>query len=261
MRQVGEVRCFPVKDGMEPKPDRGSEIQRRYYTETAARYEQMHEHEGSGDLMANRFVHSILRMIDARSVLDVGTATGRSLRELRGALPHGLVCGIEPVAALVEQAVRNGNAASGAVVLGSGAALPFADGSFDAVCEFAVLHHVAEPNAVVKEMLRVARKAVLISDSNRFGQGSRAARLIKLGLYKSRLWGAYNYVRTSGKRYRITEGDGLAYSYSIYDSFELLSQWADHIIFCSGVDKGKVSWAHPLLNTGAALICAIKNSV
>lgn len=92
-----------------------------------------------------------------------------------------------------------------------------------------------------KEMLRVAKKAVLISDSNRFGQGLRAARLIKLGLYKSKLWTAYNYVRTSGKGYQITEGDGLAYSYSVYDSFAWLSQWADRIIFCSGVGKTTTS--------------------
>jgi ubiquinone/menaquinone biosynthesis C-methylase UbiE len=111
----------------------------------------------------------------------------------------------------LEQAVRGG-------VRGSGAALPFADSSFDVVCEFAVLHHVPNRNAVVKEMFRVARKAVLISDSNRFGQGPRAARLIKLGLYKTKLWKAYNYLRTSGKGYRVTEGDGVAYSYSVYDS-------------------------------------------
>jgi hypothetical protein len=109
-------------------------------------------------------------------------------------------------------------------------------------------------------MLRVAKKAVLISDSNRFGQGSRTARLIKLGLYKSKLWGAYNYLRTSGKGYRITEGDGVAYSYSVYDSFELISQWADKIIFYSSVDKKARSWAHPLLNSGAVLLCALKET-
>ena len=243
---------------MDPKLDCGVELQRKYYTDTAARYEQMHEHEGSGDALASRFVHSILRMVDARSVLDVGTATGRGMRDLKGALPNGLVCGIEPVAALIEQALQNGNAAAGPLIRGSGAALPFADASFDVVCEFAVLHHVANPNAIVKEMLRVAKKAVLISDSNRFGQGSRAARLIKLGLCKSKLWGAYNYIRTSGKGYRVTEGDGVAYSYSVYDSFELISQWADRIIFYSGADKNSSSWAHPLLNCGGVLVGALK---
>jgi len=245
---------------MVPKLERGAEMQRKYYTDTAARYEQMHEHEGAGDVIGTKFVVSILRMIEARSVLDVGTATGRGLRDLKEALPDGFVCGIEPVAALLEQAVQRGNTAGGLVVQGTGAALPFADSSFDVVCETAVLHHVANPNVVVKEMLRVAKKAVLISDSNRFGQGSRMARLIKLVLYKSRLWGAYNYLRTSGKGYRITEGDGVAYSYSVYDSFELISQWADKIIFYSSVDKKARSWAHPLLTSGAVLLCALKET-
>lgn len=243
---------------MAPKINTGVELQRKYYTDTATRYEQMHEHEGAGDALGNKLVHAILRMIEARSVLDVGTATGRGLRELKEALPGAFVCGIEPVAALLKQAAPNGSNTCSSVVQGSGAALPFADSSFDAVCEFSVLHHVANPNAVVKEMLRVAKKAVLISDSNRFGQGSRAARLIKLGLYKSKLWGAYNYVRTSGKGYRITEGDGVAYSYSVYDSFALLSQWANQIIFYSDTDKRTNSWAHPLLNSGAVLVCALK---
>lgn len=243
---------------MASKPDAGVELQRKYYTDTAARYEQMHEHEGSGDALGNQFVHAILRMIGPQSILDVGTATGRGLREWKEILPGAFVCGVEPVTALLEQAAANGKNAGVSVVQGSGTTLPFADSSFDVVCEFAVLHHVANPNAVVKEMLRVAKKAVLISDSNRFGQGSRAARLIKLGLYKSKLWGAYNYVRTSGKGYRITEGDGVAYSYSVYDSFELLSKWADRLIFYSGTDKKVTSWAHPLLNSGAVLVCALK---
>jgi ubiquinone/menaquinone biosynthesis C-methylase UbiE len=238
--------------------DHAAEIQNKYYTDTATRYEEMHEHEGAGDALLKEFVASILRMTSARSVLDVGTATGRGLRDLKRAVPDGLVCGIEPVAALVEQAVRTGNNEGTPMVQGSGMALPFPDACFDLVCEFAVLHHVANPNAVVREMLRVARKAVLISDSNRFGQGSLAARIIKLGLYKTRLWGAYNFVRTAGKGYRITEGDGLAYSYSVYDSFELLTQWADRLILYSDVDKQRRTWAHPLLSSQGLLICALK---
>src|ERR1700691_1090222 len=85
------------KTPMAQKPDPGVEIQRKYYTDTAARYEQMHAHEGSGDPLINKFVHSVLQMIDARSVLDVGTATGRGLRDLRQAMPNGFVCGVEPV--------------------------------------------------------------------------------------------------------------------------------------------------------------------
>ena len=233
-------------------------IQRKYYADTAGRYDSMHAHEGASDPYITMFVHSMLRMLQATSVLDVGTATGTAILGLREAFPRTFVCGVEPVAALLEQAVRVG-VPRGTLVQATGEALPFPDGSFDAVCEFAVLHHADNPAAVVKEMLRVARRAVFICDSNRFGQGSRIARLTKLALYKTRLWGVYTYLRTGGKRYRITEGDGLAYSYSVYDSFDLVAQWADRIILIPSEPKGKAtSWLHPLLNSAGVIVCAFK---
>jgi hypothetical protein len=107
-------------------------------------------------------------------------------------------------------------------------------------------------------MLRVARKAVFISDSNRFGQGSRAVRLIKLGLYKTRLWRVNKYIRTSGKGYQITEGDGLAYSYSVYDSLEEIANWADRLILIPNSEEKVGSWLHPLLTSGGVIVCALR---
>lgn len=238
--------------------DRAVKIQRQYYEETAERYEKMHLCEGSGDILSTKFMHAILRMMEVRSVLDVGTANGRGIRDIKIALPDLFVCGLEPVAGLVEQAVRSGNTACGTILQGTGDALPFADASFDAVCESAILHHHPDPSSVVKEMLRVAKKVVILADSNRFGQGSRAARLLKLGLYKTKLWRVFNYLRTSGKGYQITGGDGLAYSYSVYDSFHLLAQWADRLILVPNGAHKAISWLHPLLNSSGVLACALR---
>jgi ubiquinone/menaquinone biosynthesis C-methylase UbiE len=182
------------------------------------------------------------------------------MRQIKQAIPDLFVCGVEPVSALIDQGIQQGAASTISFVRASGDALPFPDASFDAVCEFAVLHHAQNPSAVVKEMLRVARRAVFICDSNRFGQGSRIARLTKLALYKTRLWNLYTYLRTRGKGYMITEGDGLAYSYSVYDSFELVARWADRVILVPSEPKGKAnSWFHPLLNSAGVLMCAIKD--
>ena len=234
------------------------EIQRQYYTETASRYESMHAHEGGTDASVTKFVHALARMLDVRTILDVGTATGCGIRDLKQALPDVFVCGVEPVRALVEQGVQNGITASGPIVQATGEALPFADASFDAVCEFATLHHAANPTAVVNEMLRVARKAVFICDSNRFGQGSLPARLLKLALYKARLWDAFNYLRTSGKGYAITEGDGLAYSYSVYDSLEPITRWADRVVLIPTSAEKSANWFRPLLTSSGILVCALK---
>ena len=171
---------------------RDVEIQRRYYSDTASSYETMHAHEGAADAFSRDFVHSTLRLLNVQSVLDVGAATGRGLRDFRNALPGVFVCGVEPVAALLQQGRASGNISGAAVLRAGGEALPFPDNTFDAVCEFATLHHVPNPSAVVREMLRVARKVVVIADSNRFGQGFWPVRLLKLFIYKFGLWRAFS---------------------------------------------------------------------
>jgi ubiquinone/menaquinone biosynthesis C-methylase UbiE len=235
-------------------------LQRKYYTDTASRYEEMHEHEGSGDPLHMDFIVSLLRMLQVRTVLDVGTASGRTIRNLKTAIPELFICGIEPVGALLAEAVTRGNADSGAIIQGNGDALPFADNSFDVVCEFAILHHVADPRTIVGEMLRVAKKAVILSDSNRFGQGPMFLRLVKLALYKTRLWRVFNGLRTSGKGYQISEGDGLAYSYSVYDSFDQIARWADRVLVIPADKTRTVSWLHPLLTSGTVILCGIRES-
>lgn len=243
---------------MPPVRDEAVDIQGRYYSETAARYEQMHAHEGSGDAFNQKFIKAVLQMLGAESVLDVGTATAYRLLDLHAVLPNAFLCGIEPVGELLDIARRNGVLSSATLIRGSGLALPFADKSFDVVCEFATLHHVQRPDIVVKEMTRVARKAVLISDSNRFGQGNTLARFLKLAMYKTHTWRFFDWVRTMGKGYRITDGDGLCYSYSIYDSFHQLASWADRLIIIPS-DGGKArSWLHPLLNSAGVVVLAVR---
>jgi SAM-dependent methyltransferase len=149
---------------------------------------------------------------------------------------------------------------SGLISHGNGYQLPFENHSFDAVFECGVLHHVKDPAAVVSEMTRVANRAVFLSDSNRFGQGSPAMRVIKLGLYKTHLWNIARFVQTKGEMYRISEGDGLAYSYSVFDSYAQLASWADQIVLLSTASNLSLkNWFHPLLTAPSILLCAFKS--
>ena len=234
------------------------QMQRRYYTGTAAKYECMHAQESADDPMIRKLILSVLRMIDVNSLLDVGSATGRGLQDLAVALPATLICGVEPVAALVQEGVAAGNNHAVSLLRGSGEALPFADGSFDVVSEFSMLHHVANPGAIIKEMLRVARRAVVIADCNRFGQGSFPARLFKLFLYKMHLWNTFNFLRTRGKHYQVSEGDGLFYSYSVYDSYDLLMSWADRILALPTSPTHERGWLYPLLTSSRVMLVAIR---
>lgn len=238
--------------------DQAVKIQRKYYTETASRYDSMHAHEGADDPSCRSLVISILRYLGVQSMLDVGSANGRGLQDFAAAFPGGLICGVEPVWALIQQGVAAGNTREVSLLQASGEALPFADGSFDVVTEFSTLHHVSNPSAVVREMLRVARRAVVIVDSNRFGQGSLPAKLLKLTLYKMGLWSAFNYVRTRGKKYQISEGDGLFYSYSVYDSYPLVAAWAERIFVLPSGPTGAQNWFHPLLTAEGVILIGIR---
>jgi len=99
--------------------------QRRYYSEAATNYEQMHAHEGNGEAFNLKFIEAILQMFGAQSLLDAGTATGYWLHDLRSALPNALVCGIEPVDALLGIALRNDVHRSATLIRGTGLAPPF----------------------------------------------------------------------------------------------------------------------------------------
>lgn len=213
------------------------EVQRAYYASTAQRYDEMHVCEGDEHYFALSFMLSMLDFLEIRSVLDVGAGTGRTVQYIRAHRPGIRVVGIEPVQALIEQGYAKGLSAD-ELREGDATALPYGDGEFDLVCEFAVLHHVREPRLAVAEMLRVARRAVFISDTNRFGQGRAAVRTAKQVLGALGLWKVADLVRTRGKGYTISEGDGLAYSYSVFDNYRQVREQCRRIHLLNTVDGG-----------------------
>lgn len=101
---------------------------------------------------------------DARSCLDVGPGdglVGRAIAERLG----GPVVGAD-VSPQRDAAID--------VVPFDGETLPFEAGAFDAVILADVLHHATSPDALLREALRVARRAVLVKDHFAFGPLSRA---------------------------------------------------------------------------------------
>lgn len=233
-------------------------LQRAYYESTASNYDDMHTScEIDEHYEALRFIDLMCDRFQLESLLDVGAGTGRGVKFLLDRRRYAQ--GIEPVKALIEQAELRG-VPKGLILEGSGYSLPFEDASFDAVFECGVLHHVEEPSRVVSEMVRVAKKAVFLSDSNRFGQGRYAARILKLGLYGCKLWRIARFIQTKGKMYTISEGDGLGYSYSVFDSHSQLANWADTIWAIQTAKQRSVrSWLHPLITAPHVLLCAIKS--
>ena len=76
----------------------------------------------------------------------------------------------------------------------------------------------------VSEMLRVTKKGIFISDCNNFGQGSFISRSAKQVINKLGLWKVFDIIKTKGKGYTLSEGDGLAYSYSVFNDYNLIKK-------------------------------------
>ena len=198
-----------------------AQTQRAYYAQRARRYDDAHVHAGDEHHMAMSFMVGAFDYLNVRSVLDIGSGTGRVLEHLKRCAPQVERHGIEPVPELREVAYRKGISRE-ELSEGDATQIAHADGAFDLVCAFGVLHHVRDHGRVVREMLRVARKGIFISDANNFGKGSTMKRAVKQVLHATGLWPIANLVKTGGRGYMITDGDGLAYSYSVFDDYPIV---------------------------------------
>ncbi len=235
------------------------ELQRRFYTETATRYDEMHVAEDDPHAVALDFVSGMIDGYGYESVLDVGAGTGRALRHFLDRHSGIEAHGVEPVPAMIEQAGKRNGIPEGMIEEAGGGDLPIANDAFDAVCEFGVLHHVADPDAIVAEMIRVARRAVFLSDNNRFANGGPMHRAAKYLLHRIGLWPAVYRAATRGRGYHLSPLDGgVTYSYSVYDSLPLLNEWADRVLMLPTVPV-RSSWFHPLFSAPTVLICAFRD--
>lgn len=197
------------------------EIQRQYYERTAAQYDDMHLHRDDEQYFALSYLIGMIEFLQVKSILDIGSGTGRVIRDLKRSHPQLRIVGIEPVKALREIGYSQG-LATDELVAGDGNSLQYQPGDFDLVCAFGVLHHIRNPGVTVSEMLRVSGKAIFISDANNFGQGGWLSRTVKQTINFFRLWPLANLVKTRGKGYTVTEGDGVAYSYSLFMNYGLI---------------------------------------
>ncbi len=100
-----------------------------------------------------------MRMLALRPgdrVLDVGCGPGNFTRPFAAAVaPDGLAVGLDASTTMLDRAVREEQLPGLAYVRADAAHLPFADGTFDAVCCFAALYFIAEPHRAIDELVRV----------------------------------------------------------------------------------------------------------
>lgn len=198
--------------------DKEVKIQREYYSQTAQEYESAHVDRSDEHFFALSFMLSTLDRLKIKSILDVGSGTGRTIKYIKKHRPEIEIVGIEPVLELRNIAYSQG-IGEDELIFGDATNLSFSDNEFDLVCEFGVLHHIKNPDKAVSEMLRVAKKSIFISDNNHLAHGSIFMRGVKYVLKILRLWKFAHLIKTRGKGYTISDGDGLSYPYSVFDNY------------------------------------------
>jgi ubiquinone/menaquinone biosynthesis C-methylase UbiE len=236
----------------------------QYYASTAAQYDALHVHKDDEHYIALRYASALIGTLGARSVLDVGAGTGRGVEYFLDHHPNVRAVGVEPVEQL--RSVARPKLPGACMLAASGLQLPFKDQSFDVVCEFGVLHHVDTPAVFVREMTRVARRAVILSDENRFAYGNWPVRWLKVLLCKTGMFSLFYRVVTGGKGHRYSEQDGIAYSYSVFDSVRDLGLWGDRLITI-GLDRSSASpqWSpsgtlfSPLLESFHVMLASVRD--
>ncbi|MCC6177963.1 MAG: class I SAM-dependent methyltransferase [Chloroflexi bacterium] len=229
-----------------------------YYAATADHYDDAHRgtHEPEHD-DALRWIGRLLPGLGIQSMLDTGCGTGRGIEYLRRHHPDIRVRGNDPSPDLLRIAVEQRGVPTDLVDCTSSTPLPYPDNSFDAVMALGVMHHVAEPDTLVREMMRVGRKAIFISDRNRFGDGRAVWRLMKWCFWRAKVWKPLFRLKNRGHDWYFSEGDGVAFSYSIFDSIGTLSR-SGYRITVIPTRGSVVAFACPLFLASHALVCAIK---
>lgn len=121
-------------------------------------------------------------------ILDVGTGNGRVLADITGWL-EGLGLQVTAVGVDLHPEIvpLAGARARLHAVQGDGCRLPFADDSFDAVLTTLTLHHFDDTSALalLREMARVARFRVIVSDLERSRLHYIGARLLAETVWRS----------------------------------------------------------------------------
>jgi SAM-dependent methyltransferase len=92
---------------------------------------------------------------EGREVLDLGCGVGYGTAFLAEAAQR--VVGVDVDEATVDYARKRYARANAEFVVADATAVPFDDASFDAVCSFETIEHVADPQALVREAARILR--------------------------------------------------------------------------------------------------------
>ena len=110
-------------------------------------------------------------------------------------------------------------------------------------------------------MIRLSRQAVFISDSNYFAQGALFVRLVKLALTESGAWPMLKFVQQGFKGWSQSEGDGIFYSYSVFNDVPLLQKHFRNVLVIPVGEDAKTTVTNPKLRAPNVLVAGLHRLV
>ena len=114
--------------------------------------------------LMTRFEHEMAELLERarpESIIDVGCGEGVLTEKWAAELPKGRVVGVDLDDPKLRQEWERRLRPNLEFQVSFGDQLPFTDGEFEAAAAMEVLEHVPDPDAVLKEMSRVARRWLL----------------------------------------------------------------------------------------------------
>jgi SAM-dependent methyltransferase len=158
---------------------------------------------GPGMRDERRIALDMLALSADDRVLDVGCGPGGFTREFARVSRGGLVVGIDASRTMLAEAVRKPPLEHVAYLRGDACALPFRDGSFNAVCCFAALYLIEEPLRALDEIVRVLApggRVALLSSCNRGLLPATATNAVVRALSGVRVFGRDELTRALRER-------------------------------------------------------------
>jgi ubiquinone/menaquinone biosynthesis C-methylase UbiE len=220
-----------MKRGLEPSAEMDEDsalhsdhLQRMadYYSRTGHQYNSWHcdRNNSSSHNFAVREIATTMREVCATTLLDVGCGTGRGVR---AALDLGYdATGLDISPNLLAIAHRELAIPESRLILGDATNLPFPANSFDVTCILGALHHSAQPHRIIAEMIRVTKKAIIVSDeANHFSGGVKQV-LLWLGLFQPVYRLIFRRPPRTHRRQTNSEEDGPTFIFSLEEIIPLL---------------------------------------
>jgi SAM-dependent methyltransferase len=144
-------------------------IKQAYYAKNAPQFDSMHIAPHDEHYKSLEHISNFVKSLGIESVLDIGAGTGRGILYFREHHAEVRAHGIEPSLDMRAHAISKG-VSPDLITQARAESLPYPDQSFDAICEFGVVHHVRHPEIAVQEMMRVARcRTATVSARGRSG--------------------------------------------------------------------------------------------